>query len=374
MGLVINTNMFSLNAQRNLNKTQNPLQTAMQRLSSGLRINAAKDDAAGVGIAARMTAQIRGLSQAVRNANNAISLTQTMEGGLDEITNMLQRMRELAVQAADDSNATTDRTALNQEFGYLRTEIERIADSTKFNSQNVLNGGFGSTVSNLGTNLTAANGIEDITSTGASAATYTLTVAAGSSSGKQYTLTDGTNSQTIDNVAVPTGLNSQEVNFTSLGIKLTVNAQIQNIALNNTFDVAAGSGVFQVGAENNADNRITISGVDVQVATLSASLVTADLTTRANAQSAIGYVDTAVDSVNSSKGSIGAINNRLDYTVSNLSNIVENLSSARSRVMDADFAVETANMTKLMIIQQAGISVLSQANTVPQQVLALLGR
>ncbi|MCR4288147.1 MAG: flagellin [Deltaproteobacteria bacterium] len=373
MALVINTNMPSLNAQRNLSRAQNPLQTALQRLSSGMRINTAKDDAAGIGIASRMSAQIRGLSQASRNANNAISLTQTMEGGLDQIHEMLQRMRELAVQAADDSNQTVDRTSLNQEFGQLRTEIERIADSTKFNGQNVLNGGFGGSVGTFGASLSAANGIEDITSLGAAADTYTLTVAAGTASGKMYTLTDGTNTQIIDNVAVPTGLNSTEVNFTSLGIKVSVNAQIQNIAATNTFVVSAGSGTFQVGADSGTDNQITISGIDAQVATLSASLVTADLTTLANAQAAIGYVDTGVNQVNTHKGTIGAINNRLDYTVANLSNIIENLSSARSRITDADFAVETANMTKYMITQQAAISVLAQANQIPQQVLALLG-
>lgn len=374
MALVINTNMPSLNAQRNLSRAQNPLQTALQRLSSGMRINTAKDDAAGIGIASRMSAQIRGLSQASRNANNAISLTQTMEGGLDQIHEMLQRMRELAVQAADDSNQTVDRTSLNQEFGQLRTEIERIADSTKFNGQNVLNGGFGGSVGTFGASLSAANGIEDITSLGAAADTYTLTVAAGTTIGKKYTLTDGTNTQIIDDVAVPTGLNSTEVNFTSLGIKVSVNAQIQNIAATNTFVVSAGSGTFQVGADSGTDNQITISGIDAQVATLSASLVTADLTTLANAQAAIGYVDTGVNQVNTHKGTIGAINNRLDYTVANLSNIIENLSSARSRITDADFAVETANMTKYMITQQAAISVLAQANQIPQQVLALLGR
>lgn len=180
-----------------------------------------------------MTAQIRGLPQAVRNANNAISLAQTMEGGLDEIHNMLQRMRELAVQAADNSNTNTGRTSLDSEFQALKTEIDRIAGSTKFNNQNVLNGGFGSTISNLGANLSAANGIEEIASNGAAAGTYTLTIAAGTNAGKKLTLTVGTQSQTIDDVAVPTGLNSTEVNFSALGIKVTINANIQDINANN---------------------------------------------------------------------------------------------------------------------------------------------
>jgi len=374
MALVVNTNILSINSQKNLNKVQASLSTSMQRLSSGLRINTAKDDAAGIAIASRMTSQIRGLSQAVRNANNAISLAQTMEGGLDEIHNMLQRMRELAVQAADDSNTSTDRSSLNAEFQALKTEIDRIANSTKFNNQNVLNGGFGSSISNLGTNLSAANGIEDITSNGAAAGTYTLTVAAGTSSGKKLTLTVGTQSQVIDDVAVPTGLNNTEVNFTALGVKVTINAQIQNIAANNTFDVTSGSGTFQIGSDNALNNTISISSVDARVNALSSNLVTADITNLANAQNAIDYVQTGIENVLSYKGTLGAINNRLEYTVANLNNIIENVSAARSRVLDADFALETANMTKSMVLQQAGISVLAQANQSPQQVLALLGR
>ncbi len=374
MALVVNTNILSINSQKNLNKVQSLLSTSMQRLSSGLRINTAKDDAAGIAIASRMTSQIRGLSQAVRNANNAISLAQTMEGGLDEIHNMLQRMRELAVQAADDSNTSTDRTSLNAEFQALKTEIDRIANSTKFNNQNVLNGGFGSSVGSLGTNLSAANGIEDITSNGAAAGSYTLTVEAGTNSGKKFTLQFGTQSQVIDDVSVPTGLDSKEINFTAFGIKVTINANIQDISSDNTFTVTAGSGTFQIGSDNAVNNTISISSVDARVSSLSSDLVTADITTLANAQSAIDYVQTAIETVLSYKGTLGAINNRLEYTVANLNNIIENVSAARSRVLDADFALETANMTKAMVLQQAGISVLAQANQSPQQVLALLGR
>lgn len=374
MGLTINTNFISINAQKNLNKTQGLLQTSMQRLSSGLRINSAKDDAAGIAIASRMTSQIRGLTQAVRNANNAISLVQTMEGGLDEIHNMLQRMRELAVQAADDSNTSTDRSSLDSEFQALKTEIDRIANSTKFNNQNVLNGGFGSSIGSLGSNLSAANGIEDITSNGAAAGNYTLEVAAGTSSGKKLTLTVGSQSQIIDNVSVPTGLESTEVNFTALGVKVSINANIQDISANNTFTVSAGSGTFQIGSDNAINNTISINSADARVNALSSNLVTADITSLTNAQNAIDYVQTAINAVLTKKGDLGAINNRLEYTVANLNNIVENVSAARSRVIDADFAVETANMTKAMILQQAGISVLAQANQSPQQVLALLGR
>ncbi len=276
MAMVINTNISALNAQRSLGKTQGSLQTTMQRLSSGLRINAAKDDAAGIAIASRMTAQIRGLSQAARNANNAISVVQTIEGGLDEIHSMLQRMRELAVQASDDSNTASDRGNLNDEFGTLRSEIDRIAGSTKFNNMNVLN--------------------------------------------------------------------------------ITVNW------------------TFQIGEENATNNTITVDAVDAKVVTLSTTLETAALDTRANANTAIDATQVAINKVLEYKSKLGAVSNRLDYTIANVNNIIENVTSARSRVMDADFAVETANMTRASILQQAGVSVLAQANQQPQAVLALLQR
>ena len=275
MAMVINTNISAVNAQRNLGKTQASLQTAMQRLSSGLRINSAKDDAAGIGIASRMTAQIRGLTQAARNANNAISVVQTIEGGLDEIHNMLQRMRELAVQAADDSNTATDRGSLDDEYQALAAEIDRVATSTNFNNQNVLNG-------------------------------------------------------SVD------------------------------------FD-------FQIGSDNAADNRISLAAINVQISELFSNGV-GDLTDKTNAQTAIDDVQTAINTVIGHKSNLGAINNRLDYTIANLNNIIENITAARSRIMDADFAVETANLTRASILQQAGISVLAQANQQPQNVLALLQR
>jgi flagellin len=374
MAMVINTNISAINAQRSLGKTQASLQTTMQRLASGLRINAAKDDAAGIAIASRMTAQIRGLTQAARNANNAVSVVQTIEGGLDEIHNMLQRMRELAVQASDDSNTATDRQNLNDEFQALKNEIGRIAESTKYNTQNVLNGGFGSSISNIGTDLSAANGIEDISSTGAAPGTYTLVVASGTNSGKKFTLSVGSVSQTIDDVAVPTGLDQKELNFSALGITIRINATIQDINANNTFDVTAGSGVFQIGDENNLQNVITVLSVDARISALNANLVTADLTSRTNANDAIDQTQTAINKVLEYKSKLGAISNRLDYTFANVNNIVENVTAARSRVMDADFAVETANLTKATILQQAGISVLAQANQQPQAVLALLQR
>jgi flagellin len=276
MALTINTNVQSLNAQRNLGKSQGSLAKSMQRLSSGLRINSAKDDAAGLAISDRMTAQIRGMNQAARNANDGISLAQTAEGALGEVTNMLQRMRELAVQSANGSNTTADRTALDSEFGALSTEIDRIADTTQFNGKTLLDG-------------TMASGVD-----------------------------------------------------------------------------------FQIGA--NAGQTITVSVGDANTAVLaSGDLAGAAIGTASGAQSAITVLDSAINDVDTIRGELGAVQNRFESTIANLNNVSENLSAARSRILDADIAQETSNMTKMNILQQAGVSILSQANQTPQLALSLLG-
>ncbi len=365
MSFTINTNMFSLDAQRNLATNQSSLSTAMQRLSSGLKINSAVDDPAGIEISNTFTSQINGLTQASSNANNAISMVQTIQGGLSTVSNMLQRMRELAVQAADDSNTSgvnSNRSALNAEFTSLSAEIDRVATSTTFNGQHVLNGSFGSTAT-AGAGLDPTTGISAVASEGAAAGSYTLTV-----SGTQLTLANGTNSQTIDIGTIPSGLNTKDVTFGS-GVKITVNSALADTTT-GTITVAAGSGTFQIGADNAGNNELTLNGVDAQASTLGISTLSVD--TLSNAQAAISGLDGAINQVNASEGNIGAVNARLNYTVSNLSSMIQNMTAARSRVTDADFAAETANMTKGMILQQAGISVLAQANSMPQQILKLL--
>ncbi len=279
MALTVNTNVASLNAQRNLLASQGLLQKSMQRLSSGLRINSAKDDAAGLGISDRMTAQIRGMNQAARNAQDGISLAQTAEGALQETTNMLQRMRELAVQAANDTNSTEDRASLDDEFQALVSEIDRISNVTEFNGVKLLDG----------------------------------SVAA---------------------------------------------------ALN-----------FQVGANDVAANDVitfSIAGAQADIATLAGGAI-GDITSQANAVAAIGLVDTAITAVDTIRGDLGAIQSRFESTIANLMNVSENLSASRSRIMDADIAAETSNMTKANILQQAGVSVLAQANQIPSLALGLLG-
>ncbi len=279
MALVVNTNVASLNAQRNLTRSQGALTRSMQRLSSGLRINSAKDDAAGLGISDRMTSQIRGLNQAARNANDAISLSQTAEGALAESTNMLQRMRELAIQSANDTNSVADRASLDAEYQALATEIDRIATATTFNNAPIL---------------------------------------------------DGT----------------------------------------------AGLITYQVGANSGADQVITIdlTTTNATVASLFAAGggTAGDITDQANSNTAIGAIDGAIQIVDTIRGGLGAIQSRLESTISNLMNVAENLAASRSRILDADIALETAEMTKANILQQAGVAVLSQANQAPSLALSLL--
>ena len=275
---VINTNVSSLNAQAALATNQRGLTKAMEQLSTGRRINSAGDDAAGLAIAAKMTSQIRGLNQAVRNANDGISMLQTAEGATNEITNMLQRMRELAVQAANDTYSDADRTALNSEFTALRTEIARVASTTQWNGMNVLDG-------------------------------------------------------------------------------------------------SRGTIKYQIGANNGGDNELSFtlgSFSNATTADLMFNISAAGVTNQSAAASAISLATTTIANVNAKRSDMGAIINRLQYTVDNLTNIVTNASASRSRIEDADYSQATTELAKRQIIQQAATAMLSQANQQPQVVLSLL--
>ncbi len=280
MALVVNTNMASLNAQRNLGKSQSDLNISMQRLSSGLRVNSAKDDASGLYSSELMTSDIRGLNQAIRNAADGISFAQTAEGALAEIANNIQRIREVAVQAANDT--TENRTGLQKEVDQLTQEISRIIQTTEFNGKFALS------------------------------ASDTLT--------------------------------------------------------------------FQVGADGKATNQVTITGTDMRTiigvsggynANLNATN-TIDVNTSANAFAVLNNLDTAIGKIAETRATYGAVQNRFDAVISNLQNYSENLTAARSRIMDADFAAETAKLTRAQIMQQAGTSILAQANQIPQGALSLL--
>ena len=281
MPLTINTNIASLNAQRNLNMSQGSLSTSMQRLSSGLRVNSAKDDAAGLAIAERMNAQVRGMNVAVRNANDGISMSQTAEGALSQVGNALQRMRELAVQARNSTNSSSDKDSLNKEFAQLQAEISRVVGGTTFNGKHIL---------------------------GADATSLT----------------------------------------------------------------------FQIGANTTADDTITIATTNMSLDTTisavtnsSTALIDASATSGAIG-TVIDNIDKALDSINDTRATFGATQSRFDAIITNLQVGVENQSAARSRIMDADFASETANMSRAQVLQQAGTAMVAQANQLPNQVLKLL--
>ena len=497
MAQIINTNIQSLTAQRNLNKSQNSLQTAMQRLSSGLRINSAKDDAAGLAISERMTSQIRGLNQAIRNANDGVSLAQTAEGALSETTNSLQRIRELSLQSANSTNSASDRAALQAEVNQLKQEIDRIASTTEFNGLKLLDGTFTSQSFQVGANanqtinvtiagasgsdlashtvtganatvdvgtastvdpaatLPAANGIAGQTltvsgslgtdtvtvtggdsaftvaaavtaksdSTGVTAdATSTATLGTLSANGTvTLTLGSGGSTSTISAAVTTTDLSALSVEINkaagTTGITSEVNGGVLTLTQADGKDinienfnhttasatmvvgttaigtdpetltqgaadstVVAGTVTFNSNSSFSVASSITAAAGSItneataNTATGSSqSLVSSiDIGTSSGANSAISVIDAALATVSGIRADLGAVQNRFSATISNLSVTSENLSAARSRIQDADFAAETAAMTRAQILQQAGVAMVSQANALPQTVLSLL--
>jgi flagellin len=508
MAQVINTNVLSLNAQRNLTTSQSSLATALQRLSSGLRINSAKDDAAGLAISDRFTTQIRGLNQAIRNASDGISLAQTAESALGELTNNLQRIREIAVQSANASNSASDRAALDQEVQQRLAEVQRIATQTAFNGQKVLDGTFGNATFQVGANVgetislslgtdlrttaigktadyvggaaynsalavgqqgtgvdgtvlgagevTITLGTGQIVQVGAASAgaatgqaassAYAKAAAINSSGLAGLTATADTTVQlnmavaavsiavtdydlSINGVAVYSNYNAavngalsadqivSAINSNSAGTGVTASYDSTNtrITLNASDgrnvqviqgNVGAGSmGLGAAEGTNNASNTATMVAADGATTTsnyvgsvrlVSAQAITVggtvarvgfaatsyalgnsalnstSVTTVANANTTIGRADAALTAVSSLRSTFGAIQNRFESTIASLSAVSENLEASRSRILDADFAAETAALTRAQILQQAGVSILAQANTAPQSVLALL--
>lgn len=500
MAQVINTNVSSLFSQSSLNKSQNALSTSLQRLSTGLRINSAKDDAAGLAISDRLTTQIRGINQAIRNANDGISISQVAEGALGETNNLLQRMRELSIQSANGSNSADDRATLQAEVAQLTAEITRIADSTSFGTRKLFDGTFGQALFQVGANANetigftltdtdatklgvqrvdldsgtgndglgrataaaataAANSIAGGTLTIVGKASATVTVAAASSAREvaaavnadtpttgvtadartvirldtlsaagtvSFTLTadDGvtTNSASIsasitstsdlsniaDSINTSSGTTGIQavINGNGTSIDLisengddiiiegfnhsgasgeTINVRARNYANDATNETVAltqggndstrAMGEVQL-SSTNAFN-VTASVADLNGATTleSSALVAVssiDISTVSGSQSAIGIIDGALDLINSIRGDLGAVQNRISSTISNLENISNNVSAARSRIQDADFAAETSELTRNQILQQAGTAMLAQANALPQNVLSLL--
>lgn len=484
MALTVNTNVASLNTQKNLNKASDALSTTMQRLSSGLKINSAKDDAAGLQISNRLTSQINGLNVAIKNANDGISIAQTAEGAMQESTNILQRMRELALQSANGSNSAEDRASLQAEYAQLTTELTRIANTTTFGGRNLLDGSFGTTSFQVGANAyetinvtlgnvsatsigsqqvksieveATADGIDagTIVVTGSGQVTEEITIAQGASAkdiakaldgavtGLSATArtvlkldasgidveTDGAAAFSIkvggedaiaidllgvtDNASLAEQLSSNAstlgitVNYNESNDELIITSETgENITFGDTVgtvtannadavsasvqnsdgtwgaatDLDTAGLVFTGTVELNSAKAYSLAtaggaedvfGADAVASTLT-NITQTDITTADGAQNAIAVIDKAISNIDSQRADLGAVQNRFDSTVANLQSIVENSTSARSRIQDADFAAETAELTKQQTLQQASTAILAQANQLPSAVLSLL--
>ncbi|SDO19112.1 flagellin [Halobacillus aidingensis] len=353
----INHNIAALNTHRQLGQANNAQQNSMEKLSSGLRINRAGDDAAGLSISEKMRGQIRGLDQASRNAQDGISLIQTAEGALSETHSILQRMRELSVQGANDTNDTVDREAIQEELDSLKTEVTRIGKSTEFNGKNLLDGTMGSDVS-LGSSLTVANGINNITTDGAPAASYTVAVEDATVSGTKITISNGNGeTQVIDDIATPAAGDSSTVKFDAFGISLELNDAINtagetNIAASagatETITVNASGVDFQIGANNKAEQKLNVTIDDMKATALgvggssannSWSVDDVDVSDAANARESIDVIEKAINQVSTQRSELGAFQNRLDHTINNLGTSSENLTAAESRIRDVDYAL-----------------------------------
>lgn len=379
---VINTNASSLNSQRALSATNGSLATTLQRLSSGFRINSAKDDAAGLAISERFSTQIRGLSQAQRNANDGISLSQTAEGALGEVSNNLQRMRELAVQASNGTNNQGDRDALNFEVTQLKAEIQRMAEQTFFNGVRLLDGSLGSLVFQLGANAgetITVSGLANVTNA-ALGGTYSRTTA-------------NVNATALTGFATAIAAGGVTINGTSIGaIAGAANAQeragqlveaINRVSsttgVGASYDTVTGdvsfvsSATFAVaGTTDSAAVAGFANNAAIGTTTTTTGITALNVSSYSGAQAAIGQIDNALSTVNSARANLGAIQNRFTSAVASLGTATENLSNSRSRIKDTDFAKETAELARTQILQQAGTAMLAQANQLPQSVLSLL--
>ena len=406
MASTINTNIASLTAQRNLSTSQGTLATAMQRLSSGLRVNSAKDDAAGLAIAERMNTQVKGLTVASRNANDGISLSQTAEGALGKVGDMLQRMRELAVQAGNATNSISDRKALQAEVSQLSSEIDRIAKTTTFNGTKILDGSFAGAVFQVGANAgdnisvgslanakgkdlgtiqfaeTSVSNIDSATAVSG----YATALAAGD-------LSITVNGTTINMDAIPTASSGSE----RLGqVAAAINAKTADSGVvafvtkadNGLFSIELRSDKTQVGVTPTAASIPTLnfggaavsSTVGFATPTFAAAATAAEtqgidsvnISTQAGAWTALKKIDAAIDSINTSRADLGALQSRFENAISTIAVQNENISASRGRIIDADFAMETANLSRAQILQQAGTAMVAQANQLPQSVLQLL--
>lgn len=382
MSLVVNTNLSSISTQNYLSSTQSSLAKATQRLASGLRINSAADDAAGYAIAQRMTAQVNGANTAVQNTNNAVSLAQTALGSLSEITNNLQRVRELAVESANATNSASDRQSLDNEAQQLLSEVDRVANSASFNGVKLLDGSFTSQQFQVGANAGDTITIASISSaTVSSLGTVTsATGQSGATSGISTLTATGTGVMLINGHDIGALAAAGSISQRIGQVVDAINAISTQTGVNASFDSVNGKIVL------TSASTIAVTGTDTGVATgfnaaaaqgsaaasTSTGLTTLSLQSSAGASLAIQQIDSALNQINTNNASLGAYQNRFQSAVANLQSTSQNLTAARSTIQDADFAAETANETRASVLQQAGVAVLGQANSQPQQILSLL--
>jgi flagellin len=401
---IINTNTISLNAQRNLSTNSASLATTIQRLSSGLRINSARDDAAGLAISERFTTQIRGLNQAARNANDGISLAQVAEGSLGEVGNNLQRIRELAVQSANATNSASDRIALNAEVRQLVSEVDRVARQSEFNGTKLLDGSFTAQLFQVGANAGQAIAITETADARASAlggAVFDTLTAAAVASGTATARTTISGITVTDSLGVVTSIDPVQIDIGDTAAQITgkiaaaINAKIGDTGLyaeqstttpttltfSSVRQSVNASGAFAGYSVAYGTLSSTTAGVTLGTAPAANTVAPAgnpffldelDITTVVGAGRALSIVDLSLTTVNGGRADLGAIQNRFQSVVANLTTSSENLTASRSRIRDADYAKETAELTRTQILQQAGTAMLAQANQIPQNVLSLL--
>jgi flagellin len=397
MALTVNTNVASLNTQRNLNNSSNALSTSMQRLSTGSRINSAKDDAAGLQIANRLTSQVNGLNIAVKNSNDGISMAQTAEGALQQSTSILQRMRDLSLQSANGSNSKDERTALNSEVTELKKELDRISNTTTFGGKKLLDGTFGTTTFQVGSaanetisvkmdemstrslqgNFSSGTLASSAMGTGKASASGVVAVKVQLEGGVERTFSanfasGATAEQRMQ--ALSTVINDANIGVGafveddgSISLVTALGSGATSSAGTKIESFSYGSGADLSAAKTAATTDITVAQVD------SGNLVEdIDISDVMGSQKAVIVIDQAIQAIDSQRASLGAVQNRFENTIGNLQNISENVSAARGRIQDTDFATETANLSKNQILQQAGTAILAQAKQLPQAVLSLL--
>lgn len=386
MGMSVNTNVVSLNAQRHLGSSANSLATSMQRLSSGLRVNSAKDDAAGLAISERMNTQVRGLNVAARNANDGISLAQTAEGALSKVGDMLQRMRELAVQSANATNNATDRSALQAEVAQLKEEIGRVASTTRFNGTVLLDGSFTAQAFQVGANSGETISLAAIADVDLAALGTLTPPSSYINTRPAITAADGAIalSMTINGVTVGIGASGSRTEATAR-TELAAAFLVAQTANPTALAGVALSGAGVITSTTSADTPLVIGALvglggvsagttngTLTVATQQTGITNLTVATAADSASAMNAIDSALTVVNTARGTLGAVQSRFENAISSIQVTAENLTAARGRIVDADFAMETANLSRAQILQQAGTAMIAQANQLPQQVLQLL--